>query len=113
MLTVDGEKQAELISAKYADEKIDAIYASPLQRCQDTIAPLAASHDLNVTTDERIIEHMSPDAQDKEFKCSSISWTDKPIAGGESVIDVYNRAEEFLHEIIEKHAGETVVICSH
>lgn len=52
--------------------------------------------------------------QDQVFKCSALKWTNEPIGGdGESVIDMYNRAEKFIQEIIQKHPGETVVVCSH
>jgi broad specificity phosphatase PhoE len=29
------------------------------------------------------------------------------------MLETYARAESFLHEVVKKHAGKTVVICSH
>lgn len=35
---------------------IAALHVSPLQRAQETAAPIAAAHNLSITTDERLIE---------------------------------------------------------
>jgi broad specificity phosphatase PhoE len=35
---------------------VSAVYASPLERAQETAAAIAAPHDLDVQTDERLIE---------------------------------------------------------
>lgn len=49
-----ADRVAEALSQK--DPHLRALVASPLQRAQETIAPLAARLDLPVTTDERVIE---------------------------------------------------------
>ncbi len=35
---------------------IGALHVSPLQRAQETAAPIAAAHNVSITTDERLIE---------------------------------------------------------
>ena len=35
---------------------LGALHVSPLQRAQETAAPIAAAHNLSITTDERLIE---------------------------------------------------------
>lgn len=35
---------------------LGALHVSPLQRAQETAAPIAAAHDIEITTDERLIE---------------------------------------------------------
>ena len=49
-----ADRVAEVLPQK--DPHLRALVASPLQRAQETIAPLAARLDLPVTTDERVIE---------------------------------------------------------
>ena len=49
-----ADRVAEVLPQK--DPHLRALVASPLQRAQETIAPLAARLDLSVTTDERVIE---------------------------------------------------------
>lgn len=46
--------------------KIDAIYSSPLQRCIDTISPLAKAKDVPVTIDNDLIEFQILSSQEKE-----------------------------------------------
>ena len=51
-----GQKMAERVADHLADHDVKAVVASPLQRAQETAAPIAARHDLEVGTDERLIE---------------------------------------------------------
>ncbi|MEY9887176.1 broad specificity phosphatase PhoE [Catenulispora sp. MAP12-49] len=51
-----GQKMAERVADHLADHDVKAVVASPLQRAQETAAPIAARHDLTVGTDERLIE---------------------------------------------------------
>ncbi|GAA2013701.1 histidine phosphatase family protein [Catenulispora yoronensis] len=51
-----GQKMAERVADHLADHDVRAVVASPLQRAQETAAPIAARHDLEVGVDERLIE---------------------------------------------------------
>jgi broad specificity phosphatase PhoE len=55
-LSEHGHNQAEIVAKALADADITVVHASPLQRAQETAAPVAAAHDLEVVTDERLIE---------------------------------------------------------
>jgi broad specificity phosphatase PhoE len=55
-LSVNGRNQADIVAKALADADLTAVLASPLQRAQETAAPVAAVHDLEVVTDERLIE---------------------------------------------------------
>lgn len=55
-LTVIGRKQAEATAEQLAAEEIHALYVSPQLRALQTCEPLAATHQLTATTDERIAE---------------------------------------------------------
>jgi len=65
-----GRAQAEAVAARLADVPLDAIVTSPLQRCRETAAAIAAArngHQMAVTEDARFAEVAYGD------------WTGKPL----------------------------------
>ena len=52
-LSDKGRAQAEAVADALADNDIVAVIASPLERAQETAAPIAARHNLTVETDRR------------------------------------------------------------
>src|SRR5262245_12334877 len=55
-LSERGRAQAEAVADALADNDIVWVVASPLQRAQETAAPIAARHGLTVATDPDLIE---------------------------------------------------------
>ncbi|MHB0928193.1 MAG: histidine phosphatase family protein [Candidatus Nanopelagicales bacterium] len=55
-LSALGEEMAEVVGAFLADRDITHVVASPLQRAQQTAAPLAGRLGLPVNTDEHLLE---------------------------------------------------------
>ncbi len=55
-LSEEGERQAKLVAEFLVDRDIAHVAASPMQRAQQTAAPLGEAHGLHVGTDERLIE---------------------------------------------------------
>ncbi|MGZ4605202.1 MAG: histidine phosphatase family protein [Blastococcus sp.] len=55
-LSSDGEAMAEKAAAWFAGRGITHLVSSPLERAQQTARPIAATLDLPVTLDERLIE---------------------------------------------------------
>jgi len=55
-LSEKGRAQADAVADALADRDIVAVISSPLQRAQETAAPIAAKHDLPVDTDPDLIE---------------------------------------------------------
>lgn len=55
-LSDTGHDQAGIVAKYLADADITAVVASPLQRAQETAAPSAAAHGLEIVTEERLIE---------------------------------------------------------
>ncbi|MFD5824254.1 histidine phosphatase family protein [Lentzea sp. NPDC060358] len=55
-LSERGQKQALTVAEHLADRDIVHVVASPLERAQQTAAPIADSHRLELATDERLIE---------------------------------------------------------
>ncbi|MGK5628630.1 histidine phosphatase family protein [Streptomyces sp. URMC 123] len=51
-----GRKMAERVAEHLADRDITHVVASPLERAQETAAPIAEAHGLDVASDGRLIE---------------------------------------------------------
>ena len=51
-----GASQAQKVADSLADHDITHVFASPLQRAQETATPIAKSHGLEIITDEGLIE---------------------------------------------------------
>ncbi|MGH3897172.1 MAG: histidine phosphatase family protein [Pseudonocardiaceae bacterium] len=51
-----GRAQAETLVERLAALPLAALVSSPLQRCQETVAPLAQARGLEVTFDDRFVE---------------------------------------------------------
>ncbi|MEO1233771.1 MAG: histidine phosphatase family protein [Myxococcota bacterium] len=136
-LTELGRAQAEAV-AKLLDADAPAVrswearptvlYASDLDRTQQTAAPISARLDLEPILDPRLREmHFGdlegltwPELEAKFPEVSMRLWgsaTDPerpaPGEGGESRVDMHRRSRSALEEIAERHPGETVVVVSH
>ena len=55
-LSERGVRQARAAAERLADADLAAIWASPLERAQETAAEIAKPHGLEVVTDDRLIE---------------------------------------------------------
>jgi broad specificity phosphatase PhoE len=51
-----GRQMAEMVGRHLADHDVTLVVASSLTRAQETAAPIAAEHGLQVTTDDRVLE---------------------------------------------------------
>jgi broad specificity phosphatase PhoE len=51
-----GREMAETVGAHLRDHDVSVVVASSLDRAQETATPIAAAHDLSITTDDRVIE---------------------------------------------------------
>ena len=119
-----GLRQAEAVASRLKDEKIEAIYCSPLERARNTAQAIARHHQLTLNTLPSLREMevgelegvYSADLRLRfdEFICQQ---GDDPVRGklpgGESICDVQNRAWDAVKSISDKHADCTVVIVTH
>ena len=51
-----GQEMAQVLGQWSKSIDLGALHVSPLQRAQETAAPIAAAHSIAITTDERLIE---------------------------------------------------------
>jgi phosphoserine phosphatase len=119
-----GMAQAEKIAARLANQKIDAVYASPLPRAIQTATPLAKSHNLEIeqTADLLDVDYGAWEGMPREdirtkYGDLYATWIKSPgkvkFPGGESMKQVRLRVEKLLEDLCEDHLGETVVLVSH
>lgn len=55
-LSARGQEMAKALGEWSKDINLGALHVSPLQRAQETAAPIASAHGIDITTDERLIE---------------------------------------------------------
>lgn len=117
-----GRAQAEALAERFARVRLTAVYSSPLDRCIQTVAPLAARQRLDVVAREGLIE------------MDVGSWTGRPLAQvrrtrlwkelihrpshfrfpeGESFAEAQTRALAEVHAIAARHPRGRVAVASH
>lgn len=119
-----GRLQAASVADRLADEKIDAIYSSDLQRAVDTAEAIAGYHGLPVHTDCRLreaafgewegltvseIKERYPDLYER-YRADSIS---NRAPGGETLDQLQTRVVSAVEEIVSMHPVGTVVAVVH
>jgi broad specificity phosphatase PhoE len=122
VLTELGEQQAAAIPAALADEKIEGIYASTMQRTSLTAAPLAAATGLTVEILDGlqeitagIFEGKSDKDSVRAYMGTIISWWQDSAArvpGGESGDEFFARFTDAIARVAAAHDG-TVAVFSH
>ena len=55
-LSTRGQQMAQVLGEWSKSIDLGALHVSPLQRAQETAAPIAKAHGIDITTDERLIE---------------------------------------------------------
>lgn len=116
-LSQEGHKQAEGLAQKLAGIPITAVYASPLPRTYQTAQAIAKVHNLDVQTDERLLDLKTP-LQGKPISyMESIGWNfyrpEFLALGGEALSDVFRRVDSCIREKIRTHEGKHIVLVSH
>jgi len=119
-LSDDGVRQANLLADYLASEKIDAIYASPLLRAQETAQPLAVRIEREIILDEGVAEfdqHSSEYIPVEELKASGDPRLIEFLLGeGEEFDDRDDfraRVMSSIEEIISRHGGDRVAVVCH
>jgi len=119
-LSDDGLRQAELLAEYLASEKIDAIYASPLMRAQQTAQPLSIRIGLEIIDDPGIAEfdqHSSEYIPVEELKASGDPRLTEFLLGEGDEFDdrdeFRDRVMNSIERIISDHGGDRVAVVCH
>src|SRR5438067_6062007 len=122
-LSDEGRKQAQAVAERLAAlRKVDAVYASPLERTRETAAPIAKVRGLRVRTDRGLLEvdigqwtgwELKKAAKTEEWKTVQKRPSAFRFPGGESFLEMQGRIVDTIERIRAEHPGGTVVAVSH
>lgn len=118
-----GRGQAAALAARLADHPLAAVYASPLERAQETAAFVAGPHGLPIRTLEgvgevdfgewtgRVMDDLRPTPQwaGVQFHPSGTRFP----GGGETLLEAQSRAVAAIEETRAGHEKESFAIVSH
>jgi probable phosphoglycerate mutase len=118
-----GREQAEAVATRLGElARVDAIYASPLERTRETAAPIARARNLKVQVNRGLLE------------CDFGAWTGKKLKDlmklpewrtvqrypsgfrfpdGESFAEMQTRMTGAVAALVERHRGGVVIAVSH
>jgi len=122
-LSPRGHEQAAALAAYLKGRPFAALYASPMQRVQQTLAPML-DHQPNVTVLPELREvdfgdwtGLSWEEVQARFGISAFSWLEQlesnAIANAESADSLRERLEPCLRRILERHRGQPVAVWCH
>ena len=117
-----GRAQAKVVAAALADHDVTHVVSSPLERAQETCAPIAAEHGLQVTIDDRLIEAAN------SFEGLRVAVGDGALrqprywprlynpllpSWGEPYLDIAHRMLAAVHRARAQASGHEAVCVSH
>lgn len=121
-LNEKGRTQAEMLVAWLASQPIDAVYSSPLERCLETAAPLAAARGLLVRQEMGMIEVDYGGWQGGDLRelSKQPEWgqvqhfpSSFRFPNGETLREVQARAVSAVERIHSDHPDQVVAVFSH
>lgn len=117
-----GRAQAESVADALKHNDIVLVVASPLQRAQETAAPIAAAHRLDVETDPDLIESLNF-FEGRRISPGDGAWRDPRVwwqlrnplrpSWGEPYNEIASRMTTAIEKARAKAAGSEAVVVSH
>jgi broad specificity phosphatase PhoE len=121
-LSERGRAQAETAAEALKDSDVVLVVASPLQRAQETAAPIAARHGLDVATDPDLIESLNY-FEGRRISPGDGAWRDPRVwwrlrnpftpSWGEPYRDIAARMTTAIDKARARAAGHEAVVVSH
>jgi probable phosphoglycerate mutase len=119
-----GHAQARALANRLADEPIAGIYASPLQRAVQTAQPTADGHGLAVHPHSGLLDMnlghwqgLTHAEAARRYPVALRRWLNAPhtvtLPGGENLAAVLARGRAAVTELIDRHAGQTMMLVGH
>jgi broad specificity phosphatase PhoE len=120
-----GISQAKALGDRLSTTALAAVYSSPLSRALDTARAVAEPHSLSVTVHNALIEMEVGELDGLSYpairerypqvieRWLSESGPEHPFPGGESLVQVADRAWEAIAGLAATHGDETVAAVTH
>jgi probable phosphoglycerate mutase len=123
-LSDEGRTQARALALRLADDRITAVYCSPLKRTTETATIIATPHRLAPIARDglREINHgrwesLLRSEVETQFPQEYAAWEEDPFIyaplDGESGLSVMARALPVIRDVVLNHVGENVAVVSH
>ncbi|MBR3524045.1 MAG: histidine phosphatase family protein [Bacilli bacterium] len=115
ILSVLGERRAEILANEEELQNIDVVYTSSSVRTLETAKYLIEKQNLKVNIDERLNERVAGIPNENEVVDWKKQYEDPTYktTNGESQLDVRKRFEESFNEIIKNNKDKRIAIFSH
>ena len=116
ILSVTGEKRAEILSNEEELQNIDVVYTSNCVRTLQTAKYLLEKQHLKANIDERFDEKRVGKPNDKEYPdWYTRQYEDENFKteGGESQAEVRERVNEAFQEVVSQNKGKRIAIFAH
>ncbi|MFN8458574.1 MAG: MSMEG_4193 family putative phosphomutase [Anaerolineae bacterium] len=117
-----GRQQAEALGRRLASAKLNAIYASPLERTLETAQAIAQHHGLEIQTRPGLIEVDYGEWMGEPVKklTKTKAWpviqfypSGAGFPGGETMYSMQTRCVQEINALVTAHPGETIAIVGH
>jgi probable phosphoglycerate mutase len=121
-LNARGHREAQGLADRLDGIPIDAIYSSPLERCRETIAPLARRRGLSIAARRGLLEvdygdwtgrTISQLRRTKLWRSVQQAPSTVRFPNGESFLGVQARADAEVGRIAGAHPAGTVAVVTH
>src|SRR5215211_1029877 len=121
-LSEEGQRQAKGLAERLGPVPVDALYASPLERCQETAVAVAEAKGMEVQTLEDIGEvrygawtgrTLKELGREPLWKVVQATPSAARFPEGESLFEMQARAVLAVERLREAHPKQTVAVCSH
>ena len=116
ILSVEGEKRAEILSNEEELQNLDVVYTSNCVRTLQTAKYILEKQNLKVNIDDRLDERRAGKPNNDVVKDWWLrQYTDEnyKTEGGESQKEVRERFTEAFYEILNSNKGKRIAIFSH
>ena len=117
-----GRRQAAALVERFEGVRLTALYSSPLERCVETMEPLAEARRMEVRTSDALIE-MDAGAwtgrtlpslrRTKLWETVQRNPSRFSFPGGESFVDAEARALDEIERIVARHPRGRVAVGTH
>jgi probable phosphomutase (TIGR03848 family) len=121
-LNAEGTAQAEAMAQRLSSTEIHAVYSSPLERAQETAAPLGRTLNLEVQVIDGIMETDCGEWAGQKiedlnkldlWKQLQVYPSGVRFPGGESFADIQARMVATIEKLSTQHAHQTIALVSH
>lgn len=124
-LNAAGRRDAEALALALREEKVEAIYSSPLQRSLETAQAINHFHQLAIESEDGLkeldigdLDGLTIEEMRSQYSSFWQNWTSgepglAKCPNGESLAEAQQRAWATIQEITRRHRQQTAIVVTH